>query len=121
MQPRNLYELLQVMKIRPGMYFYPPTLPNLKNFLSGYFSALFINNIEDNPLDGFDDFVAQKLRFYESTAGFSNMILAYITGFDPKNIIWEDFLAYDISKEQHQKAIELYYKFLEEFNHEKQK
>lgn len=121
MKPKNTYDLLQQLRLRPAMYINPPTLPNLQNFLAGYHTALFMHDIPDDFLNNFTDFVADKLGFYESTAGFCHMILAYITGFDPKTIIWEEFLAYPISEQEHQAAMALYYTILDEFKHKKWK
>ncbi|MDO5106146.1 hypothetical protein [Capnocytophaga sp.] len=119
--PKNLYELLQMMQLRLGMYISPPTLPSLWNFVLGYKSAFWILGKKDDSLDGFDDFVAKKLGFYESTAGFVNMILAHTQGFESKNILWDDFLKSEISSETHQKAITLFFSLLEAFYHEKKK
>ncbi len=36
----SVYELLDNIEQRPGMYLHPVTLPSLKNLLSGYFVGL---------------------------------------------------------------------------------
>lgn len=62
----------------------------------------------------FFDWVADKLGFYESTAGWHNMILAVTIGLDPQNINWEN---YDdgVTTEQHIQSVKRFYELVEEY------
>ena len=111
--PNTLSALLFQMQNRLGMYIHPPTLPSLMNFISGYTTATRCHHIDEpDTLCSFHDFVAQQLGYAESTAGFANMILAYVCGFNPADIDWPDFLSQPISTQQHAKAVELFYRLL---------
>ena len=111
--PHTLSALLFQMQNRLGMYINPPILPSLMNFISGYTMATRCHHIDEpGTLRPFHDFVAQQLGYAESTAGFANMILAYVYGFSPANIDWPNFLSQPISAQQHAQAIELFYQLL---------
>ena len=111
--PNNLSALLFQMQNRLGMYINPPILPSLMNFISGYTMATRCHHIDEpGTLRPFHDFVAQQLGYAESTAGFANMILAYVYGFSPANIDWPNFLSQPISAQQHAQAVELFYRLL---------
>lgn len=119
--PTNLYDLLRQMKLRFGMYIQPQTLWALQNFINGYQTALHTHQIVENGFidKEFADFVAQKYGFYESTAGYVNMILAVVTGFDPKNMDWDKFGKHIISEAEHQQSIDLFFNILDEFINKK--
>ena len=114
---KEYYDILKRMEARPAMWTGELTLKSIRTFLDGYSYAFIENKLDDqsgsNELD-FHDWIAAKLGFNESTAGWQNMILAYTIGLDPKNIRWE---AYDIgiSKELHEKSIKQFYALLEEY------
>lgn len=113
------YKLLKMIEKRPAMYVGEATLNNIKIFVSGYYAALLENNIISESLnEPFFDWTAQKLGFYESTAGWANMILAYSLGINPKTVIWEDVFALQITKEQHLDSIKLFYELIEEYKNE---
>ena len=114
--PNTLPALLSQMQNRLGMYINPPTLPSLMNFINGYIMATRCHHIDEpNTLHPFHDFVAQQLGYAESTAGFANMILAYVYGFSPANIDWPNFLSQPISAQQHAQAVELFYQLLQAY------
>jgi len=99
------------------------TLRSINLYLCGYFQALMDNNIIEKPYKGepFFDWVANKLGYYESTAGWVNMISAYCMGFIPGKIIWEEVFATPMTKEQHLKSISYFYELVEEFKEEMEK
>jgi hypothetical protein len=71
----KLYDLLESLRKRPGMYLGSASITLLKAFLDGY--GTFYEQIDyGNPsFDGFNDFVG---KFYgkHTTAGWKNLILA---------------------------------------------
>lgn len=93
------------------------TLQSIHNYVSGYYHALMDNNIVQSTETerDFFDWVAEKLGYFESTAGWVNMILAFCAGFEPKNISWEQFLSTTISHDQHLKSIRYFYELIDEF------
>jgi hypothetical protein len=114
------YNLLKKIESRLGMWIGEATLKNINIYISGYYMALLEHNIIDTPPtdDNFFDWVAKKLGYYESTAGWANMILAHCMGFNPKKINWEKFFAILPTKEQHLKSIRYFYLLVEEFKKE---
>ena len=71
--------ILEKICERPGMYTGEGTLTSIRHFLSGYDFAIHQNDLptNDDPLlipGEFHDWVAYRLRFYESTSGWCNMI-----------------------------------------------
>ena len=111
------YPLLKLFERRTALYTGQLSLYSIDAYLAGYSHALRDNEIKEKNLSNisFHDYVANKLGYYESTAGWANMILAYSIGLIPRNIKWEPFLAMHITKEQHAKSVELFYKLIEEF------
>ncbi len=83
--------------------------------------ALLDNGIvnDSNAItEPFFDWVARKLNYYESTAGWVNMIVANSIGLKPKDVKWQDLLDSTLTQEQHIISIELFYILLEEFKNE---
>lgn len=74
-----------------------------------------IKIVDENIDEPFFDWVANKLGYFESTAGWANMILAYSIGFKPESIIWEEVFDYNITKEQHLRSIQIFYELVEQF------
>jgi len=116
----DCYKILKQIESRPAMWTGEATLKSIHNYISGYYQALLDNKIvlKSHTDEAFFDWVANKLGYYESTAGWVNMILAYCIGFDSKNISWEDVFASSVTKEQHLKSIRYFYQLLEEFKKE---
>ncbi|MFA0809551.1 hypothetical protein, partial [Microbulbifer epialgicus] len=113
----DIYELLEIIKLRTGMYTSVETLSHIRSFINGYNFALKDNqdlNDSHNNFKGFHDFVARKYGFYESTAGWANMILAVELGHDPQKIIWSDFDA-AATNVHHKNSIETFYQLLDEY------
>lgn len=111
------YDILKLIQQRPGMRTGDSTLKAIYTYLSGYYQALVDNNLNwKNDYDSsFHDWIANRLGYYESTAGWANMILAYSINTNPKNISWEKFFITPITHEQHLESIKLFYKLVEDF------
>ncbi|OYE04252.1 hypothetical protein [Nostoc sp. 'Peltigera membranacea cyanobiont' 232] len=76
---KNLYEILEMMRPRPQMFLGQRSLTALSGFIGGYFFAMEENGIlieeENPPFSQFHDWVARYYKWYESTAGWKNIIL----------------------------------------------
>ncbi|MEH2004939.1 hypothetical protein [Nostoc sp.] len=76
---KNLYETLEMMRPRPQMFLGQRSLTALSGFIGGYFFAIEENGIlieeENPPFSQFHDWVARYYKWYESTAGWKNIIL----------------------------------------------
>ncbi|MBE8724720.1 hypothetical protein [Flavobacterium hungaricum] len=113
------YNLLKAIEKRPAMFIGEATLKNIKIFISGYHVALVENKIAtESQVEPFFDWTARKLGYYESTAGWANMILASSLGINPETVIWEHVFALQITQEQHLDSINLFYELLEEYKNE---
>lgn len=113
----EIYQTFKRMEARPAMWTGELSLKSIKTFSDGYLFALSENNlIEPNPNEvlNFHDWVANKLGFSHSTAGWHNMILADTIGLDPKNVNWDNYSS-EVTKGQHGKSIRTFYKLLGEF------
>lgn len=96
------------------------SLKSIRIYASGYYEALLDQKIysathTDEP---FFDWTANKLGYYESTAGWANMILAVAIGFDPVNIDWEEVFNHNVTKDEHIKSITMFYELLDEYKSE---
>ncbi len=111
------YDHLEKIKVRIGMYIYEVSLKSLFIYISGYMMALSELNIaqEQPKFHDFHEFVRAKYNYFESTAGWANMITAVVLDYQPENIVWEDVFAETMTFEQHQQSIELFYELLAEF------
>ena len=73
------YNPLEQLQKRPGMFTGENTLKSIQHFLAGYNFATFRYEIDDSddvlfvPRQ-FNDWVAYRLHFYESTSGWCQMI-----------------------------------------------
>ncbi|MGG9972154.1 hypothetical protein ACQ33O_10205 [Ferruginibacter sp. SUN002] len=114
------YDLLQRIEHHPAMWVGETSLKSIHNYTSGYYQALLdnrlINKTETN--DPFFDWVAKKLDYSSSTAGWANMILAYSMEFETKSISWEIMLKTPVTEEQHIKSIATFYELLRQFKNE---
>lgn len=116
----DCYKILKQIEPRPAMWTGEATLKSIHNYISGYYRALLDNKIVQKPHtdEPFFDWVAKKLGYYESTAGWANMILAFSMGFKPENISWEEVFATPVANEQHLKSIKFFYELVEQFKNE---
>lgn len=119
----HCYKILKAIEHRPVIYTGEYTLQSIGSYVNGYHMALIDNGIviDSNITEPFYDWVARKLGYYESTAGWVNMIVANSIGLKPKNVKWRAFLDSTLSQEQHITSIELFYELLEEFKIENKK
>jgi hypothetical protein len=113
----SIYDFLDKVEKRSGMYIGDVTLKNLSIYLNGFNMAMINAEVKDisNPdFYSFNNFIKEKFGYSEPTAGWANMILAVSIGLTPKNVIWEN---YDtaITDEQHIESVKLFYKLLHEF------
>ena len=114
------YKMLKAIEQRPAMFTGETSLRSIYIYFLGYNHALLDNQIinEIHTTDPFFDWVANKLGYYESTAGWANMIFAYSIGFKPRKINWNQVFEVPVSNEDHYNSIRLFYKLLEEFKEE---
>jgi hypothetical protein len=76
---QSIYDILELVRKRPPIYLDEYSIKRLRSFLVGYQGGLISQGFEfrDEKPDfhGFNDWVAKRLGFFESTAGWCNMIL----------------------------------------------
>ncbi|MCU0796227.1 MAG: hypothetical protein MUF31_09865 [Akkermansiaceae bacterium] len=73
--------LIEAIRQRPGMYFGSKSLTAFHHFLCGYRLACDVHQIKDDRLgleipSDFNEWVAYRARFQESTSGWCKMIVA---------------------------------------------
>lgn len=114
----SIYNTIDLIRKRPGMYIGDPSPKQLFVFLTGYGMAMDdagITDISHPPFfREFHDWVARKLGFHESTAGWPNMIMAVTLGLNPKKIRWENY-AVKATYQQKSEATELVFKLIDEY------
>ena len=75
----SVYDILELVRRRPPMYLDERSISRLRSFLVGYQCGLGSHGLTfraDRPdFHSFHDWVAQRLGFSSSTAGWCNMIL----------------------------------------------
>lgn len=111
----DCYSVLKMIEPRPAMWTGDWSLKSICTYVSGYSHALRDLGCVTVDQDPFFDWIANKLGYYESTAGWANMILAVSMGFDSEEIDWNEFLVLDISDSDHKKSLRLFYVLLEEY------
>ena len=118
MMINDCYKILKEIENRPALFTGENTLKSINLFINGYHWCLTEYKLTANlssEMDPFFDWVANKLGYFESTAGWVNMINAVSLDYVPNDINWNDFLKETITKEQHSKSINLFYELVEEF------
>jgi hypothetical protein len=114
------YYLLKQIESAPAMWTGEKTVKSISNYLSGYYHALLDHKIvlSEKTDEPFSEWVAKKLGYCESTAGWTKMILAHSIGLKPENISWEKFSETAVNHEQHLESIKLFYELVEHFRNE---
>ena len=74
----SVYDLLELIHLRPGMWVAEPELVRVYAFLVGYGAALGRQRLMFRSVapefHGFHDWIAKRLGYGESTSGWYNMI-----------------------------------------------
>lgn len=115
---KNIYELIETLSVRTAMYTGEHKLSNIRSFIDGYTFAVEDDELRSKFLSdfgGFHDWVAEKLGFRESTAGWQNMILAIEMGISPKEVKWANFFAANPSEEQHNSSVARFFRLVSEY------
>lgn len=113
----SIYEALETIRKRPGMYVGDIDLNAINTYLAGYWMAMKdadINDVSNPEFHTFHEFVRARYNYDESTAGWANMIKAVVIGLDPEKIRWENYDK-DMTFEQQKEALALFYQLIEEF------
>ncbi|CCK74879.1 MAG: hypothetical protein KBT75_12050 [Oleispira antarctica] len=113
----NLYDIFEKISVRTGMYIGEQNLSNLRSYIGGYEIAMYSVKAQNNTAPDFSDFhnwVAKKYGFYESTAGWHNMILAVEMGLPVKGINWESY-SKEASEAQHKQSLVRFFRLVQEF------
>lgn len=115
----TIYDVLDKIEKRPGLYLGYVSLRTLATYLAGYQMAMTdaaFMDISNPEFHQFNDFIRDKFGYLESTAGWSNMILAISLGFSPDNVDWCSFYT-NISTQQHLISVSRFFELLAEFRH----
>ena len=114
----SIYDIIDKIRDRPGMWIGDLSPRALHIFLTGYRCGMDdagFAGVSQPEFRGFHDWVAQKFGFGESTAGWANMILAVTVGAEPANISWESLFASVITTEQNKQATMLCFQLIDEY------
>ena len=74
----NIYDHLNMVKIRPWMYIWSNKISDLRLYIWWYFGCLFEKWINENEIPKFQNFhewIAKYYWYNESTSWWANMIL----------------------------------------------
>lgn len=113
----NLYDLFNKISVRTGMYIGDQKLSNLRSYIDGFEAAMYTAKVKNSSIpefSGFHQWVAEKYGFYESSAGWQNMILVVEMGLSPKDINWDTY-SEKASQHQHKKSLERFFRLVLEF------
>ncbi len=97
---KNLYDFIDLTKVRTAMYIGGESLSALCFCIGGYQWACDINGIEEKlqpDFSLFNDFIANYYSYNESTAGWKNIILAENFG-NEKQALAEFYMLFDLFK-----------------------
>lgn len=98
----NIFNHLNMIRKRPGMYIWSGRITDLDTYLSWYAGCLFekwITEIEIDQFHQFHEWIAKYYDYSESTSGWTNMI---------KN-----------KTKTEEEALQLFFELLEKFKAEK--
>ncbi len=116
----NIYDLLDMMREKPAMYLGVKSLIRLQAYIDGYNYAMNNCGLKDNSnpafLRGirFYDWIAERFGYYESTAGWCNIILADTLGWSPEHHKWSDLIQ-SIKPTDDATALDRFYELLDEY------
>lgn len=100
MQVKNLYEYLDLIRVRPAMYVGENSIKALSKHIEGFYWAEKIHHVESSPdFHGFNDFVAAQYKLISSVPGWANIILDKMM-YDEDNAVKEFFRLIDLFREQ---------------------
>ena len=92
---RTVYELLDVIRKKTGIFIGRPSLTALSAYVDGFQSALCAIGapLEDEhpPFQGFHDWIAVRYGYAESTLGWVHMLLESVEG--NENAAFQRFFA----------------------------
>jgi hypothetical protein len=75
----NIYDLIELMKQKPAMYMGDNKISTMRTFLDGYKFSSMVHNIKSEkvfpPFWYFHEWAKEKYNWFESTAGWKNIIL----------------------------------------------
>lgn len=112
-----IYELLEKIRNRHGMYISSANLECLACFLSGYRVAMMSEGKKEAStpdFHGFHDWVRQELGYCSSVPGWSNMILASVLGLKPGEISWDTYWV-GTTPDQHRESFNMFYEMLDRY------
>lgn len=95
---KNLYEFIDLTKVRTAMYIGDESLSTLYYNIAGYNWACELHGIDEKlqpDFHLFHDFVANYYLYSESTAGWKNMILAKNFG-NEKQALVDFYMLFDL-------------------------
>ena len=112
----------QSFRKRVGMFTGELTLKSVFLYLNTYRWALLnhgIKDIDEPDFHKFHEFIKDKFGFFESTAGWKNMIVAISLGFNGNMLTWswEMLLKRELemTQEEHQSSLILFFTLFDEF------
>ena len=112
-----IYKVLDLIREKPGMYCGAKSIVRLHVYLGGYDHAMcdlgFNQECSPEFSFSFDDWVAARLGYYETTAGWCNMILAQTKGWSPKRK-WRT-LAQSGTPSEEALAVARFYELLDDY------
>ena len=114
---RPTYEqLIDGMRKRLAMYTGQSNLFALRAYLDGYLMGCDGEGIPDHGIFEYEfhEYVKDRLGYYESTAGWSNMITAHCMGFSPDKVDWSDYLR-DATEDHHHAAVDLLWNLMDDY------
>jgi hypothetical protein len=113
----TVYDLIETLSTRTAMYTGEHKLSNVSSFIDGYTFAVRSEDRYTEFLSNFPEFhnwVAKRLGFYESTAGWQNMILAIEMGYSPKSVDWLGY-ADRATEAQHRASVVKFFEMVQEY------
>lgn len=89
---KNLYEFLDIMRIRPGMYIGKKSITVLHDYIGGYEWACYVHKIEENLIptfESFNGFVEAYFHYGKTSLNWKGIILEQNNG--NEELAFEEF------------------------------